>query len=350
MEMNGGVKMTENTSQSALMPQKNTDVVIQVSNVKKVYRMGSEKILAVDGVSFEIKKGEFCCLLGTSGSGKSTLLNLMAGIEKCTSGSIVIKGKNIRKMSEKNLAKFRQRYLGFVFQSYNLINSMTALENVELPLVFKRIRPKQRKKLAKDMLVKVGLGKRLAHKPKEMSGGQQQRVGIARAFVAKPEIVFADEPTGNLDTRTAMDVMNLIQKVAKDNHQTIVMVTHDPRLAAFADKVIHILDGKIQKIELSDHKTEGILQTKEESAATKEQQSSGTSDIVDSIESEGKAETETQNNAMKMADGEALQKANMEFSQEEEEKVKTGDIQEAEGIAVKRTKKKAKEKKDLLKQ
>lgn len=257
--------MTETTEQSALAPEKK-EIVIQVSNVKKVYRMGSERILAVDGVSFDIYKGEFCCLLGTSGSGKSTLLNLMAGIERCTSGSIVIKGKNIRKMNEKNLAKFRQRYLGFVFQSYNLISSMTALENVELPLVFKRIRPKLRKKMAKEMLVQVGLGKRLAHKPKEMSGGQQQRVGIARAFVAKPEIVFADEPTGNLDTKTTMEVMNLIKQIARDNHQTIVMVTHDPRLAAFADKIIHILDGQIQKVEICEHKEVAAQEISDESA------------------------------------------------------------------------------------
>lgn len=212
--------------------------------------MGSERITAVEEVSFDIYKGEFCCLLGTSGSGKSTLLNLMAGIEKLTSGQIIIKGKNIHKMSEKNLAKFRQKYLGFVFQSYNLMNSMTALENVEFPLVFKRIPPKRRKKMARDMLIKVGLKTRLEHKPKQMSGGQQQRVGIARAFVAKPEIVFADEPTGNLDTKTTMEVMELIREVARDNNQTIVMVTHDRRLAEFADKIIHILDGKIQSIDL----------------------------------------------------------------------------------------------------
>lgn len=226
--------------------------IIEVKKVKKIYRMGSERISAVNEVDFDIYKGEFCCLLGTSGSGKSTLLNLMAGIEKLTSGQIIIKGKNIHKMSEKNLAKFRQRYLGFVFQSYNLMNSMTALENVEFPLVFKRIKPKKRKKLAKDMLVKVGLASRINHKPKEMSGGQQQRVGIARAFVAKPEIVFADEPTGNLDTKTTMEVMNLIKQMAKDSNQTIVMVTHDRRLAEYADKTIHILDGNIQSIEVKD--------------------------------------------------------------------------------------------------
>jgi putative ABC transport system ATP-binding protein len=180
----------------------------------------------------------------------------MAGIEKLSGGQIIIKGKKIHKMSENSLARFRQRYLGFVFQSYNLMGSMTALENVEFPLVFKRIKAKTRKKMAKDMLIKVGLGTRIAHKPKEMSGGQQQRVGIARAFVARPEIVFADEPTGNLDTKTAMEVMNLIKAIAKDNNQTIVMVTHDRRLADFADRIIHILDGKIQSVELKDHNTD----------------------------------------------------------------------------------------------
>jgi putative ABC transport system ATP-binding protein len=211
--------------------------------------MGSEKIYAVDDVSFDIQKGEFCCLLGTSGSGKSTLLNLMAGIEKLSGGQIIIKGQKIHKMSENSLARFRQRYLGFVFQSYNLMNSMTALENVEFPLVFKRVRTKKRRALSKDMLKQVGLENRMNHKPKEMSGGQQQRVGIARAFVAKPEIVFADEPTGNLDTKTAMEVLKLIRNIAKENNQTIVMVTHDKRVAQFADKVINILDGKIQSIE-----------------------------------------------------------------------------------------------------
>ncbi|MDF2950878.1 MAG: transporter related [Anaerocolumna sp.] len=229
--------------------QNQNNTIIQVKNVKKIYRMGSEKIYAVDDVSFDIQKGEFCCLLGTSGSGKSTLLNLMAGIEKLSGGQIIIKGQKIHKMSENSLARFRQRYLGFVFQSYNLMNSMTALENVEFPLVFKRVRTKKRRALSKDMLKQVGLENRMNHKPKEMSGGQQQRVGIARAFVAKPEIVFADEPTGNLDTKTAMEVLKLIRNIAKENNQTIVMVTHDKRVAQFADKVINILDGKIQSIE-----------------------------------------------------------------------------------------------------
>lgn len=230
--------------------------VIEVKNAKKIYKMGKERICAIDDVSFTIKQGEFCCLYGVSGSGKSTLLNLMAGIERLSSGQITIKGKNIHKMGEKSLAKFRQNNLGFVFQSYNLMNSMTALENVELPLVFKHIGGKRRKKMAKDMLVKVGLGPRLKHKPKEMSGGQQQRVGIARAFVSNPEIVFADEPTGNLDSKTSKEVMDLIREMAKANHQTIVMVTHDKRLTEYADKIIHIFDGKIEEIEVINSNNE----------------------------------------------------------------------------------------------
>lgn len=244
-------------------PQK----VIEVKNVRKIYRMGTEKIYAVDDVSFDIYEGEFCCLLGTSGSGKSTLLNLMAGIEKLTSGQILIKGRPIHKMSETKLARFRQKYLGFVFQSYNLIGTMTAIENVELPLVFKRISKKKRRILAKEMLEKVGLKNRMTHKPKEMSGGQQQRVGIARAFVAKPAIVFADEPTGNLDTKTTMEVMELIQQIAHDNHQTIVMVTHDPHLAEFADRIIRILDGKVQSIDVKTEKEETYVEEENDSTA-----------------------------------------------------------------------------------
>jgi len=240
--------------------------IIEVKNVRKIYRMGTEKIYAVDDVSFDIYEGEFCCLFGTSGSGKSTLLNLMAGIEKLTSGEIIMKGIPIHKLNETRLARFRQKYLGFVFQSYNLIGTMTALENVELPLVFKRVSMKKRHALAKDMLTKVGLKNRMHHKPKEMSGGQQQRVGIARAFVAKPTIVFADEPTGNLDTRTTMEVMELIRQIARDNNQTIVMVTHDRRLAEFADRIIHILDGKVQNIEVREEKEENHVQ--EENGST----------------------------------------------------------------------------------
>ncbi|WP_330657358.1 ABC transporter ATP-binding protein [Anaerocolumna aminovalerica] len=284
--------------------QNQVETVIQVKNVKKIYKMGTEKIFAVDDVSFDILKGEFCCLLGTSGSGKSTLLNLMAGIEKLSAGQIIIKGKKIHRMNESSLARFRQRYLGFVFQSYNLINSMTALENVEFPLVFKRVKAKKRKSMAKDVLTKVGLENRMAHKPKEMSGGQQQRVGIARAFVAKPEIVFADEPTGNLDTKTTMEVMGLIRNIAKENNQTIVMVTHDKRLAEFADKIIHILDGKIQNIEIRRDVSKSENEVLEQNSEGMNSKPDISPDTESSINS--KSDTETKNNAESKSNKEAI--------------------------------------------
>ncbi len=173
----------------------------------------------------------------------------MAGIEKISSGQVFIKDKEITKMGENQLAKFRQKYLGFVFQAYNLVNSMTAIENVEMPMIFKEIDRQTRQKRAKELLAKVGLKDRMKHKPSQMSGGQQQRVGIARAFVANPEVVFADEPTGNLDSKTSKEIMDIITKMAKDNNQTIVMVTHDPSMARYADKIIEIHDGKLVNIE-----------------------------------------------------------------------------------------------------
>lgn len=210
--------------------------------------MGDEKVVALNDVSFSIEKGEFCCLLGTSGSGKSTLLNLMAGLEKPTKGEILIKGKHIEKMTEKHLAVFRRNYVGFVFQSYNLLATLTALENVSLPLVFKGVPKAIRDKKALEMLKAVGLEKRLKHKPNQMSGGQQQRVSIARAFISSPEIVFADEPTGNLDSKTTLEVMNLITSMARKNNQTLIIVTHDIEIAGYADKIIHVKDGIIEKV------------------------------------------------------------------------------------------------------
>ena len=221
------------------------DTAIKVSKLRKVYRLKDEKIIALGRLSFEIKKGEICCLLGTSGSGKSTLLNMLAGLEKPTKGSIEIDGTKIDKMSEKELAIFRQKNIGFIFQSYNLLPNLTALANVALPLAFKGIKKDKRNKNAKRMLKKVGLGKRLKHKPTQMSGGQQQRVGIARAFITKPDIIFADEPTGNLDSKTTIEVMEMMVKMARHNNQTLIIVTHDREIAQYADRVFHIIDGNI---------------------------------------------------------------------------------------------------------
>ena len=222
---------------------------MSLRDVRKVYKVGNEKVVALDTIDLDIEKGEICCILGTSGSGKSTLLNLMAGLERPTRGDIKIKGKPIEKMSENALAKFRRKNIGFVFQSYNLIPTLTALENVSLPLIFMGIDKKIRNERAKKLLIQVGLDKHLKHKPSQMSGGQQQRVGIARAFVGKPDVIFADELTGNLDSKTSADIMNLITNITRENNQTLVIVTHDINMAKYADKIVYIMDGSIEKTE-----------------------------------------------------------------------------------------------------
>lgn len=232
--------------------------IIKIEGLRKVYRMGDERIVALDNIDLEIGEEEICCLFGTSGSGKSTLLNMLAGLEKPTKGTIAIKNIRVEKLNEVQLAKFRQRYIGFVFQSYNLISSLTALENVSLPLMFQGVKKKEREKRAKEMLISVGLGERMNHKPSEMSGGQQQRVSIARAFINRPKILFADEPTGNLDTATTLEVMDIITGIAKEYKQTLIIVTHDPEIAIYADKVVTMRDGNIEKIELKSNSGEEV--------------------------------------------------------------------------------------------
>ena len=226
-----------------------TKNIIRIKNVTKIYRMGAETIAAVNGLSLDIRQGEVCCLLGKSGSGKSTLLNLIAGLEKPTSGQIIFHKKHMERMNEDQLVHFRQQYIGFVFQSYNLLPTLTALENVTLPLIFRNVPVQERNERAMEMLRAVGLESRANHKPSEMSGGQQQRVSIARAFINKPQVVFADEPTGNLDTKTTYEMMDLITGLAKENHQTLVIVTHDLELSEYADRIVVMMDGKIERIE-----------------------------------------------------------------------------------------------------
>lgn len=222
---------------------------VLIKGLTKVFTLGKEKVYALNGIDLEIYENEIICLLGTSGSGKSTLLNMMAGLEKPTKGSITIFGERVDKMSERKLAMFRQKYMGFVFQSYNLLPNLTAIDNVSLPLAFAGERRKTRTKKAKKMLKLCGLGKRMRHKPTQMSGGQQQRVGIARAFVGTPKIVFADEPTGNLDTKTTIEIMEMMVNMSRENKQTLVIVTHDVEIAGYADKIYHIIDGKISSVE-----------------------------------------------------------------------------------------------------
>lgn len=225
---------------------------ITVSGLRKVYRLGPEKVVALNRIDLTIERGQICCILGTSGSGKSTFLNMMAGLEKPTKGSIIINGADVAKMNERDLAKFRQEHMGFVFQSYNLLSALTAVENVGMPLMFRGMSKKERDKQAVKMLKAVGLASRMQHRPNQMSGGQQQRVGIARAFVARPKLVFADEPTGNLDTHTTAEVMELMVRMCRKHNQTMILVTHDRDIAQYADRIVHLIDGRIDSDVLND--------------------------------------------------------------------------------------------------
>ncbi len=234
--------------------------LIQVKNIRKEYPLEDETVVALKRINLNIYPGEICCIFGTSGSGKSTLLNQLAGMEKPTRGCVYIGGVPISRLKEEELAAFRQKHIGFVFQAYNLLPNLTATENVALPLMFRGVPQEQREALARKMLCRVGLSHRLDHFPSQMSGGQQQRAGIARAFVTRPQVVFADEPTGNLDSATTVEVMEMICGFARKYHQTIILVTHDPEMAAYADRVVKLIDGVI----ISDTVTPRGLQRSQE--------------------------------------------------------------------------------------
>ena len=223
--------------------------VIEVRNLYKLYRVGDSVVRALNGVSFDIYEGEFCAIVGTSGSGKSTLLNMLAGLEKPTKGEVVINGQHMEQLNEDCLVRFRRENVGFIFQSFHLIGTMNAMENVALPLSFRGEPKAVRLQKADKMLDLVNLKKHKRHLPNQMSGGQQQRVGVARALVVEPKIIFADEPTGNLDSHTSEEVMELMRRVVKEQKRTLVMVTHDNHLATYADRVFHIIDGEIVKVE-----------------------------------------------------------------------------------------------------
>ena len=258
-ELAAGQK-TSGREQKATEPE-TRQTVIRVRDLYKIYRVGENRVRALNGVSFELYKGEFVAVVGTSGSGKSTLLNMMAGLEKPTKGEILIGRTHIERLSEKQLVAFRRENVGFIFHSYNLLPTMNAVENVALPLSFRGVSRKERLKKALHYMKLVGVKDQAQHMPSQMSGGQQQRVGIARALVVDPKIIFADEPTGNLDSRTTMEVLRLMQRIVKERSQTLVMVTHDNNLASYADRRIRIVDGKIVGIE-----TGGRSALEEESA------------------------------------------------------------------------------------
>src|SRR4249920_3513178 len=219
---------------------------VQVQNVRKVYKRDSQDIVVLDGLSLDVPEGEFVALMGPSGSGKTTLLNLIAGIDRPSSGKVIVAGTDVAQLSEGALAKWRSRTIGFIFQFYNLIPVLSAVENVELPLLLTKLSKKERRERALTALKVVGLADRAGHYPRQLSGGQEQRVAIARAIVADPKVLVADEPTGDLDAKSAEEILNLLESLNRDFKKTIVMVTHDPRAAARAHTQHHLEKGVLK--------------------------------------------------------------------------------------------------------
>ena len=220
--------------------------IIELRNVKKAYKMGEVEVPAINGMSFSINRGEFLAIVGPSGSGKSTLLNLVGCLDIPTSGSIFLDGKNISKMSESKLAKVRGKKIGFVFQKFNLIQNLTALENVMLPMVFQDVSDEERQNVAEKLMNKFGIGHRMHHKPSEMSGGEQQRIAISRALANDPDMILADEPTGNLDSKSGKVVLETLKNIHEDG-KTVVLVTHDTSLLKYSERIIKIKDGLVEK-------------------------------------------------------------------------------------------------------
>jgi putative ABC transport system ATP-binding protein len=218
--------------------------MIRISNLRKSFRMGRETVHALAGVDLTIEANTFWAVMGPSGSGKSTLLYLLGGLDRPTQGQIAVNGQSIDNLDENKLAVYRRHTIGFIFQSFNLIPSMTALENVAFPMRFAGISRRKRLSRAADLLTQVGLAERMTHRPTELSGGQQQRVAVARALVNNPQLILADEPTGNLDTASGTEILNLLAEL-HGNGRTVLVVTHDPRIATFASHTIQLLDGRI---------------------------------------------------------------------------------------------------------
>ena len=225
--------------------------LIELKDVYKIYPMGGEKVHALDGVSFSIDRGEFVAIVGQSGSGKSTMMNVLGCLDIPTRGDYFLDGTDVRELTDKELSHIRNRQIGFIFQQYNLIQSLSVLENVELPLIYQGIRADDRYDMAMEALERVGLANRVKHKPTEMSGGQQQRVAIARAIATRPPIIMADEPTGALDSHTGLEVLGFLQQLNKEG-TTVILITHDNGIAATARRIVRLADGRI----VDDHEQE----------------------------------------------------------------------------------------------
>jgi len=225
------------------------DDIFVLENVVKIYKMDGVETVALNGVSLRVKRGEFIAIMGPSGSGKSTMMHLMGCLDRPTSGKIYFEGKDVSQLSDDELAEIRNKKIGFVFQSFYLLPRYDAIQNVELPLIYRGVPPKERKEKAKLMLERMGVGDRLHHRPTQLSGGQQQRVAIARALIVDPVVLLADEPTGNLDSKSSHEIMELISKLHKEENLTIILVTHEPDIASYAEKIVRMQDGKIVDIE-----------------------------------------------------------------------------------------------------
>lgn len=220
--------------------------LIHIENIKKIYNPGENEVRALDGIDLDIEKGDLVAIVGHSGSGKSTLMNMLGCLDTPTSGKYVLDGQDVASMTDNQLADVRNKEIGFIFQGFNLISNLDAVGNVELPLVYRGVSKNERKQLAMEALKSVGLEDRMKHKPNEMSGGQQQRVAVARAVAAKPPIILADEPTGNLDTKSTQEIMEILKELHRSG-RTVIIITHDEEIASQAHRVIRILDGRIEE-------------------------------------------------------------------------------------------------------
>lgn len=227
---------------------KNDAIAIRLRDIKKIYKMGGQELAALNGINLDIKRGEFAALMGPSGSGKSTLMNILGCLDRPTVGSYELEGKEVAHLSDDELAMMRNKHIGFVFQNFNLLSRISSLENVALPLVYAGVGASERRKRAQEVLEAVGLGDRAGHLPNELSGGQRQRVAIARALVNNPEIIMADEPTGNLDTKSTKEIMEIFQEM-HGRGKTIILVTHEPEIAVCANRQLLVRDGVITRDE-----------------------------------------------------------------------------------------------------
>jgi putative ABC transport system ATP-binding protein len=244
--LRGGVLRALNTPSGGEPPRQSTegDAMIRLSNVDKVYRTSQIETVALSSINMEVKEGEFISIMGPSGSGKTTLLNILGLLDVPTRGTVRLNGGELTSYRDRDVARVRNREIGFVFQTYHLISDLSVADNVEIPLLYRRLRGGERRKLAREALERVGLSSRIHHFPSQLSGGQQQRVAIARAIVGKPRILLADEPTGNLDSQMGDEIMDIITSLNRQEKTTVIMVTHDPRLAAITERIMRLFDGR----------------------------------------------------------------------------------------------------------